>query len=153
MAQKVGPYWIYENQEIEAEPPPNKGEDPIKAREDSVFIVFYPTGEFASVGCALYTTDGVESMRIVAEDDFIVYRGTWRRNADGTITTKSRLSHLPAQNNHSVTDERIVIFKPIGNVVSERGLLEGGGNSYVQMLGPEIKNLDVLAGMIASDNR
>lgn len=153
MAQKVGPYWIYQNQMIEAEPPSNKSEDPIKVREDSVFIVFYPTGEFASVGCALYIADGVENMRIVAEDDFIVYRGTWRRNGDGTITTKSRLSHVPAQTNHTVTGERIVIFKPVGNVVCNRGLLDSGDSSYVQMLGPEIKNLDVLDGMIASYNR
>ena len=153
VAQKVGEYWIYQNQVIPAEPPLNEGKDPIKVREDSVFIVFYPTGEFASVGCALYIADGAEDMRIVAEDDFTVYRGTWKRNGDGTITTKWRLSHRPAQNDHSVTEERIVVFKPIGNVVSERGLLDGGGSSYVQMLGPEIGNLDVLAGMIASDNR
>jgi hypothetical protein len=153
MAQKVGSYWIYQNQVIGAEPPPNRGEDPIKAREDSVFVVFYPTGEFASVGCALYTADGVENMRIAAEDDFMVYRGTWKRNGDGTITTKWQLSHRPVLNNHSLADVRMVIFKPIGNVVSDRGLLEGGGSSYVQMLGPEIKNLEVLPGLIASDNR
>jgi hypothetical protein len=153
IAQKVGPYWIYENQVIEAEPSPNAGEDPIKVREDSVFIVFYPTGEFASIGCALYTADGVENARIMAEDDFIVHKGIWKRNSDGTITTTWRLSHRPAINNHSLADERSVIFKPIGNVVSQRGLLEGGGSSYVQIVGPEIKNLEALPRMIAADNR
>ena len=151
--QKVGTYWLYVNQVIEAEPPAHKDEEPTKARGDSVFIVFYPTGEFASIGCAISTAGGTQNERILAEDDFTVYRGTWSRNDDGTITTKSRLSHRPAQNNHSVADERTVIFKPIGNVVSERGLLEGGGSSYVQQLSHEIKNLDVLTSMIASDNR
>jgi hypothetical protein len=147
VAQKVGTYWIYLNQVIEAEAPPNENEDSTRVRGDSVFIVFYPTGEFASVGCALYIADGAENERILTEDDFTVYRGTWSRNGDGTITTKSRLK-LAGQNNYS--DERVVIFKPVHNVVSERGLLVDGDSSYVQLLDLEIKNLDVLAGMIAS---
>ena len=140
------------NQQIGAEESPDGSENPTKVREDSVFIVFYPTGEFASIGCALYTADGVENMRIMAENDFIVHRGIWKRNGDGTITTSWRLSHRRTKNNNASAAERIVIFKTIGNVVSDRGLLDGGGSSYVQMIGPEIKNLDVLPGMIAADN-
>jgi len=153
IAQKVGPYWIYGNQQIGAETSHDGSYDPTKVKDDSVFIVFYPTGEFASIGCALYTADGVENMRIVPEDDFIIYKGIWERNSDGTITTTWRLSHRPTNNNDSFSAERIVIFKTIGNVVSERGLLDGGGSSYVQMIGPEIKNMDALPSMIAEDNR
>ena len=153
IAQKVGPYWIYVNQSIGAEPSPDGSDNSTKARDDSVFIVFYPTGEFASIGCALYTAGGIANDKILAEDDFIVHRGIWKRNSDGTITTTWRLSHCPTKNNDSSAAERIVIFKTIGNVVSDRGLLEGGGSSYVQMIGPEIKNLDVLPRMIAADNQ
>lgn len=153
IAQQVGPYWIYVNQSIGAEPSSDQSDNPTKARDDSVFIVFYPTGEFASIGCALYTADGGENMRIMAEDDFIVHRGIWKRNSDSTITTTWRLSHRPTKKNDFSAAERIVIFKTIGNVVSDRGLLDGGGSSYVQMIGPEIKNLDVLPSMIAADNQ
>ena len=153
ISQKVGPYWIYQNQEIGAEASPDGSDDFTKVRADSVFLIFYPTGEFASVGCALYTADGVQNMRILAADDFIVYKGIWKRNSDGTITTTWRLSHHPIKNNDSSAAERIVIFKTIGNVVSDRGLLDGGRSSYVQLIGPEIKDLDVLPGMIAADNQ
>ena len=152
IAQKVGPYWIYQNQVIAAEPQ-NGVEDPIKARDDSVFIVFSPTGEFASVGCALYTADGVENTRIMTEDDFVVHRGIWTRSPDGTIKTTWRRTHGPGLKDEALKGERVVVFKPIGNVVSERGLLEGGGSSYVQILSPEIKNLDVLPRMIAALDR
>lgn len=153
IAQKVGPYWIYQNQVIEGEPPPNGVENPITARDDSVFIVFYPTGEFASIGCALYTAGGDENIRIMTEDDFVVHRGFWTRSPDGTIKTTWRLSHGPGLKDEALKGERVVVFKPIGNVVSERGLLEGGGNSYVQLLDAEIKNLEVLPRMIATVNR
>ena len=151
IAQKVGPYWIYQNQSIEGDS--NSGNDPIKARDDSVFIVFYPTGEFASIGCALYTAGGVENERIMTEDDFIVHRGNWTRAPDGTIKTTWRLTHGAGLEDKSLTDERVVVFKPIGNVMSERGLLEGGGRSYVQLLSSDSKNLQVLPRMIATGNR
>jgi hypothetical protein len=153
IAQKVGPYWIYTNQVVNAEAPLNAGDEPIKARDESVFIVFYPTGEFASIGCALSMADGVENMRLVSEDEFIVYKGKWKRNGDGTITTTSKLTHRPGQSHQSLADERTVIFKPIANMVAELGLLEADERSYVQMVAAKIKNLDELPRMIAADNR
>jgi hypothetical protein len=153
ISQKVGPYWIYLNQVIGPVVPPNPVDDPIKAREDSVFIIFYPTGEFASIGCALYTADGVENNRIMTEDDFVVHRGIWTRNPDGTIKTTWRPSHGPGLKGEALKGERVVVFKPIGNVVSERGLLEGGGSSYVQIFDGEVENLEVLQRMIVPNNR
>ena len=149
MVQKVGSHWIYQNQSIEADPP--NSEHFVRVRGDSVFIVFSPTGDFASVGCAL-SADGVENTSIIVDDKFIVYRGSWRRTSDGTIVTRSRLAHGQAPFG-ALAEDQTVTFKPITNVVSERGLLEGGGSSYVQLTGQEIRNLDVIPLMIAADNR
>lgn len=149
MVQKVGSHWIYQNQSIEADPP--NSEHFVRVRSDSVFILFFPTGDFASVGCAL-SADGVENTSIIVDDKFIVYRGSWRRTSDGTIVTRSKLAHGQAPIG-GLAEEQTVTLKPITNVVSERGLLEGRGSSYVQLTGQEIRNLDVIPHMIAGDNR
>jgi hypothetical protein len=149
MVQKVGSHWIYQNQSIEADPP--NSEHFVRVRGDSVFIVFSSTGEFASVGCAL-SAGGGENTSIIVDDKFIVYRGSWSRTSDGTIVTRSKLAHGQAPI-AALADEQTITFRPITNVVSQRGLLEGGGSSYVQLTGQEIRNLDIIPRMIAADNR
>ncbi len=148
--EPINSSWIYINKEIKWESPPKQIAQTFQGSLNSTIVVFYPSGEFASVGCTLYRNNKTKQMSISAGDDFSVLKGTWKRNDDGSITATSRLTHGVIRNYPEQVQQWTILKQSSDRIAN---VLELNEQKYVPFQFPNVWNLDQLAAMIADDNQ
>ena len=144
--------WAFITRDIDWEAPPKEIEQTFKASMNSVIVIFYPSGDFASVGCTLYRDNKTKQMSISMGDDFSVMKGRWAWDGDGALITTSRLTHSGlrvAGRENPVHKERWVIRR--GAVGKLASVLERQDENYVEV--QDLGNFDQLSAMIADDNQ
>ena len=140
--------WVYLNDDIRWAAAPKRLAKQYSSLNSHI-VVFYPTGQFASVGCTLYRDRKTKRITLSMGDDFSVSKGTWTLNSDGTITTEANVTHgMPRQGGYEVHRMRWVIRKK--GVERIATVIELGRERYSSM--SMIGNFDQLSGMIADDN-
>jgi hypothetical protein len=152
LPRPIDPSWVYINRDIKWEAPPKYIEQTFKASLNSTIVVFYPTGDFASIGCTLYRDNKTKHMSISAGDDFSVMKGTWRLNDGGTIATTSRLTHAGfriVSGKIPEREERWKIVKQSSDQLAE--VLNRLGEIYVPI--KDIGGFNQLSPMIGDDNQ
>src|SRR5438067_12639152 len=80
--------WVYINKDLHWEHPPKEvGLD--YSYSGINILVLYPNGLFASITGTVYQIEKPSRIMLVPNEGFGVYKGTWKRNGDGTITVIS----------------------------------------------------------------
>lgn len=136
----IDPRWVYVNRDIkwQLEKPP-KMEDVSKIKQwdaDALFVIFYPSGEYAEVWVALWKWENPQRIFFAPNGDsgYVTYKGKWVTNSDGTISTFASYSHvgyynLPPSDIQSVHRSTWTIRQP---AVDRLGtLLETGGEEFI----------------------
>ena len=142
--------WVYINEDLKWESPPKKIVRELrhdyKYSVNERLMVFYPGGQFASVGCTIYRDNKTRNMQLVPNHGFSVYKGTWKRESDGTIIITSRLasSHgLAVRIGAKQAQERVERLR-IRKVADDRLASELELNGQVYIPSPSIEGLNSL---------
>ncbi|MBC7911366.1 MAG: hypothetical protein H7Y30_12745 [Pyrinomonadaceae bacterium] len=140
---------VYINQDLRWESPPKDitGEFNLNYRyTGAVILVFYPTGQFASINCTLYQADETSKIQIIPNEGFGVFKGTWMRNSDDKIMITSRLTSSNKMIEPFLTEQQKehveqLIIRKIGGV-QLAGELELNGKTFIPS--PIIEGVDEL---------
>jgi len=88
--QKIDPHWVYVNSDLVWESPPKGLKKGYTVADNATLIVLYPGGEYAQVLATLFRDRKNGRLSICQTCGFVVYKGTWMSNADGSAVIKSR---------------------------------------------------------------
>ncbi len=88
--QKIELPWVYVNSHLVWESPPRELKKGYMVADNARLIVLYPGGEYAQVSGTLFRDRRNGRLSICQGCGFVVYRGTWKLNGEGTATIKSR---------------------------------------------------------------
>ena len=88
--QKIDLHWVYVNSDLVWESPPKELKKGYTVAENARLIVLYPGGEYAQVSGTLFRDRKNGRLSICQACGFVVYKGTWKSNADGSAVIKSR---------------------------------------------------------------
>ena len=147
--EEINLQWTYINQDLKWESPPKEVTSESGDYKYSVnerILVFNPNGQYASISCTIYQSSGPQRMQLIPNDGFGVYKGTWTRNDDGTITIKSRLMSSNKMATPFIAEqekervERLIIHK----IVDERIAGEVELNGRVFIPSPNIEGVNEL---------
>ncbi len=103
---------IYINQDLIWESPPKVLKHNYKYSTNERILVFYNNGKFASINCTIYKYKD-KKMQLIPNSGFGVYKGNWKQNEDGTITTRSFLANSDKLAFFSETDKNKEIIEQI----------------------------------------
>lgn len=146
--EKIESNWVYINKNIKWESPPKEIEETFQGSVNSNIVVFYPSGNFAFVGCTLYRENETGNISISMGDDFSVRKGNWKRNDEATISVVSRLTHHSMLKNDS---EKTATWKiKVQSTERLAKSIELDGELYIPI--QNLGNFDQIAPMIADDN-
>ena len=115
--------------------------------------MFFSDGTFASIKCVLEQPDGSNTPMFIPNEGFAVFKGTWKRNTDGTVTMSSRLvssNKLPddaIDKGHQLLTETLVIRDVAADRTAHR--LDVNGRAFVP--GPRIDGLPEILSMPPGD--
>jgi hypothetical protein len=117
-AQTIDIQYVYVTTHLVWTPPPKDPELPKYETSFGEFAVFYPSGRFGggSFFIGRYRKHG--AIFIIPGEGFVVWRGSWKRNSDGSVNVTSRVVY---------TDKFLSISKqPLpGPMKTERWVLRG----------------------------
>jgi hypothetical protein len=85
-AQRISIRSVYVSSHLVWTPPPRDPELPKYETSRGEVAVFYPSGEFGGGSFLLGRYRKSGAMFIVPAEGFVVWRGSWNRNSDGSIT-------------------------------------------------------------------
>jgi hypothetical protein len=89
--QEIDISWVFVNDKLMWESPPKELKKTYVLAENAELIVFYPTGDIAMVSCTLFRDRKTRRLSICHGCGFSISKGTWTRNADNSVTIKSRV--------------------------------------------------------------
>ena len=128
---KVDPSWVYITKNIPWKLPPKEiVEDlgPFYDGSGSV-VVLYPDGSLAIVNCNFRKSGTSQQLSLNGIVEFSLYKGTWVRDSDGTITMESRYCMDPHGRDRTDKEASVrrkwTIREPSANRLA--GLLEQHG--------------------------
>ena len=116
-------------------------------------LMFFSDGTFASIKCVLQQPDGSNTPIFIPNNGFAVFKGTWRRNSDGTITLSARLvssnkvSDDGIARGHQLLTETLVIR----DIAADRTVRRLDVNGRAFVVGPKIDGLRELLSMPPGD--
>jgi len=89
-AQKIDLHWVFVNSDLVWESPPKELKKGYTVAENARLIVLYPGGEYSKVSGTLFRDAKNGRLSICQACGFVVHKGTWKPNADGSAVIKSR---------------------------------------------------------------
>jgi hypothetical protein len=90
--REVDARWLYLNEDVQW-----TGRDDTRYYNESKnarVLVFFPSGDFASVSCPMLRFEATSELTVIPDGRCEIYKGSWKQNSDGTITTASHLHKL-----------------------------------------------------------
>ena len=153
----IDPRWVYVTRDITWIDVPEDPKHHLQYSVNGDLVIFYPPGQFASVIVGLERDTETNQMWMLVDQGFSVFKGSWVRNADGTMTATSCFSHgdnygsnlgLSGRSNAPLLPARVqkwLIRKP---ALDGAGLLESHREAYVP-LPSRFEGLEELAVMVA----
>jgi hypothetical protein len=90
MAEKINLRWVYVNSDLAWESPPKELKKGYTVADNAKLVILYPQGDYAEISATLFRDRKNGRLSICEACGFVVYRGTWKLNGDGTVTIKSR---------------------------------------------------------------
>jgi hypothetical protein len=145
--------WVFISRELKWEDGPKELEQPRQSCNNSLLLIFYPSGAFASVGVSLERSPASQVSWMAAGGGYSVAKGTWIRNSDGTVTTTSRFSHgnkLRRSASVATAASRTwIVQRP--SVKRLADVIESDGEVFVPA-GEQLGNFDFLNEMVAGDD-
>jgi hypothetical protein len=93
----LDPHWVYISKDIPWQLPPKEIVDDMGVFYEGVgsLMVFYPSGELALARCRFRRSGKSKEISLGGLVEFSIAKGTWSRNSDKTITTKTRFCVAP----------------------------------------------------------
>jgi hypothetical protein len=141
-------HWVFMSEVLEWESSYKDPELPQFQFAPATVVVFYPSGEFASLS-SLVRRDGKNSpISIMSGEGYSISKGRWSRNADGSITTRSRVVYrekLPKSNTPVPRPVREEEWLPQGTAVGRLAAkFESGSKVYLPTPSLRLEHLSQL---------